>query len=149
MTIRWLVASVHLLALGIGLGAVFARARALQTVRQRPRLRTVFLANNLWGVAAVLWLVTGLWRAFGGLEKGTVHYLRHPLFHAKLGLFVVVLALEIWPMITLIKWRLAARRGEPVSLKGASGMARVSYVEALVVVLMVFLAAGIARGLGV
>ena len=29
MTLRWLLAAVHLLALGIGLGAVWARARSL------------------------------------------------------------------------------------------------------------------------
>lgn len=71
MTVPWVLASVHLLALGIGLGAVFTRARSLQTVRQRPRLRTIFLADAFWGLAAILWLGTGLWRAFGGVEKGT------------------------------------------------------------------------------
>ena len=147
--LRWLVASLHLIALGIGLGAIFARARGLRTVRQRPRLRTILLADNYWGVAALLWLVTGVWRAFGGLEKGTSYYLHHPLFHAKLGLFVLVLLLEIRPMITLMQWRSAARRGEPVSLARAPGMARVSYLEAFIVVLIVFLAVAIARGLGV
>ena len=29
MTVRWLLAAVHLLALGVGLGAVWARGRAL------------------------------------------------------------------------------------------------------------------------
>ncbi len=148
MTVPWVLASVHLLALGIGLGAVFTRARSLQTVRQRPRLRTIFLADAFWGLAAILWLGTGLWRAFGGVEKGTQYYLHNPLFHAKLGLFVLILLLEIWPMITLIRWRLEARRGEPVSLAPAQRMAQLSYLEALLVVVIIFLATGIARGLG-
>jgi putative membrane protein len=147
MTLGWFVAAVHLLALGLGLGAIFARARALQAVRQRPRLRTIFYADALWGIAAVLWLVTGLWRAFGGLERGGAYYLQEPLFHAKLGLFGLLVALEIWPMVTLLTWRRKARRGEPVSLARASAMARLSYVETLIVGVIVFLAVGVARGL--
>ena len=41
MTIRWLLAAVHLLALGVGLGAVWARGRALQAQLDVPGLRRV------------------------------------------------------------------------------------------------------------
>jgi len=49
MTIRWLLAAVHLLALGVGLGAVWARGRALQAQRDVPGLRRVFYADTWWG----------------------------------------------------------------------------------------------------
>ena len=70
MTIRWLLAAVHLLALGVGLGAVWARGRALQASLDVPTLRPVFYADTWWGIAALLWISTGLVRAFGGYEKG-------------------------------------------------------------------------------
>jgi putative membrane protein len=149
MILSWLVASLHILALGIGLGAILVRARNLQTARRRPRLRTILLADNLWAVAGALWLATGLWRAFGGLEKGVEYYLQQPLFHAKLGLFALVVLLEIWPMVNLIKWRRTTRRGEPISLARAQGMARASYAEAILVIVIVFLATAIARGIAV
>jgi putative membrane protein len=148
VTLRWVIASIHLLALGIGLGAIVTRARGLQTARREPRLRTILVADNLWGLSGLLFLGTGLWRAFGGLEKGTEYYLQHPLFHAKLGLFVLVLLLEIWPFVTLIKWRRSKRRGERVSIAPAKNLARISYVEALIVVVILFLATAIARGIG-
>src|SRR5207247_5390021 len=59
MTIRWLLAAVHLLALGVGLGAVWARGRALQAPLDVPALRRVFSADTWWGIAAVLWIGTG------------------------------------------------------------------------------------------
>ncbi|MDH3457307.1 MAG: DUF2214 family protein [Gemmatimonadota bacterium] len=149
MTLPWVIAALHLLALGVGLGAIFARARALNHVRHQPRLRTIFFANNLWGVAALLWLGTGLWRAFGGLEKAAAYYFAEPLFHAKLGLVALLIVLEIWPMVTLIRWRLAVRRGDSVSLARAQGMARVSYLQTLIVIAIVFLAVGISRGAGI
>lgn len=147
MTLAWLIAVLHLLALGIGLGAIFARARSLQTARRRPRLHTILFADNLWAVAGVLWLVTGLWRAFGGLDKGATYYLQNPLFHAKLTLFVIIVLLEIWPMINLIKWRRTTGRGKPVSLAKARKMALVSYLQTLIAIAIVVLAVGIARGM--
>ena len=66
---RWLAASFHLLALGIGLGAVWCRGRALRGPLDQPGLRRVFMADGAWGIAALLWLGTGLWRLLAGMEK--------------------------------------------------------------------------------
>ena len=77
MAIRWLFATLHLLALGIGLGAVWARSRALQAELNSAGLRRVFYADNWWGIAALVWLATGLVRAFAGLEKGATYYLNN------------------------------------------------------------------------
>ncbi len=148
MILRWLVASIHLIALAVGALAVAARARALHRARDTADLPAVFRADNLWGIAAVLWLATGLWRAFGGLEKGTAYYLGQPLFHAKLGLFVVIVLLEIRPMLTLITWRRAVTGGTPVDFSTARLFARTSEVQLVLVLVMVFLATAIARGIG-
>ncbi len=146
MTLRWLVATLHLLVLPLGLGAIFTRARGLAGVRQNHALGRVFAADNLWGIAAVLWIATGLWRAFGGLEKGTAYYLHDHAFVVKMGLLIVILLLEIWPMSTVIRWRIHARRGSAVDVRVAPLLARVSYAQAGLVILMVFAATAVARG---
>jgi len=143
----WLFATLHLLALGLGLGAVYARAKSLRGKLDDAGLARVFLADSFWGLAGILWLVTGLARAFGGLEKGTAYYLARPLFHAKLGLFVLVLALEIWPMTTLARWRFARRAGNLPDTSRARALSAVSHAQAGIVVVIVFLATAIARGL--
>jgi putative membrane protein len=139
------MASFHLLGLGLGLGAVFARARTLQRLHNPAQLAPVLLADNLWGVAALLWLVTGLWRVFGGLEKGTVYYLQQPLFHAKLGLFLLVLGLELWPMVSLMRWRVARRRGATTDFGRARLFAQISYIQVALVVVIIFLATALVR----
>jgi putative membrane protein len=148
LTIRWLLAALHLLALGIGLGAVWARARALRGPLDDAGLRRVFYADTLWGVAAVVWIATGLLRAFGGWEKGAAYYLHNHAFLAKMGLLVLVLALEVWPMVTLIRWRISLARGHPVDTGRAPTFALISTVQAAIVVAMVFAATAMARGLG-
>jgi putative membrane protein len=148
MTARWLAASLHLLALGIGLGAVWARGRALRSSLDAGTLRQVFFADTLWGLAAVLWISTGLWRLLAGLEKGTGYYLQNHLFLTKMALLALVLLLEIRPMITLIRWRRTVSRGEAPDTRAAPLLARISFVQAWLIGLMVFAAAGMARGMG-
>ncbi|MNR51995.1 hypothetical protein D3C85_1717650 [compost metagenome] len=85
-------------------------------------------------------------RAFGGYEKGTDYYLHQPLFHLKMTLFVLILLLEVAPMVTLIKWRVALARGAAIDTGRAKLFARISHVEALLMLLMVVAATGMARG---
>ena len=149
MTIRWLLAAFHLLGLGVGLGAVWARGRAFQAQLDVLGLRRVFHADAWWGIAAIVWIGTGLVRAFGGFEKGSFYYLHNHVFWAKMGLLAAILALEVGPMIALIRWRVAVARGSVPDTRAASRFARISLVQALLVVLMVLAATAMARGYGV
>jgi putative membrane protein len=142
------VSSLHLLALAIGLPAVFLRGRALKGQLDADRLRRLLAADNAWGVAAVLWIVTGLLRAFGGLEKGTDFYLRSPLFWTKMALFLLILLLEVRPMVTFIRWRIQLGRGLPVDTSVARRLYTLNHIELALVVVMVFVAGMMARGIG-
>ena len=146
---RWLLAALHLLALAIGFAAIWTRARALGRVAGGGALGRVFTADAVWGLAAVLWIGTGLLRAFGGHEKGTAYYLQNHAFWTKMALLAVVLLLELWPMATLIRWRLALRRGGAVDPDAAPWLARISYLQAALVLAMVVAASAMARGIGV
>jgi putative membrane protein len=142
------VSSLHLLALAIGLPAVFLRGRALKGQLDADGLRRLLAADNAWGVAAVLWIVTGLLRAFGGLEKGTDFYLRSPLFWTKMALFLLILLLEVRPMVTFIRWRIELGRGLPVDTAVARRLYTLNHIELALVVVMVFVAGMMARGIG-
>ena len=147
--LRLALAALHLLALGIGLGAVWGRARALGGPRDSRAVRRALAADGWWGFAALLWIGTGAWRLFAGTEKATGYYFANHLFLAKMGLLALVLVLEAWPMVTLMRWR-----ADPSRAEGAAGAAKarrisaISYVETLLVVAMVGVAVAMARGLG-
>jgi len=143
------VSSLHLLALAIGLPAVFLRGRALKGTLDADGLRRLLAADNAWGVAAALWVVTGLLRAFGGLEKGSAFYLASRLFWLKLALFLLVVALEVWPMLTLIRWRRAIGAGRTPDTSAARALFHLNHVELALVVVIVFVASFMARGFGV
>ena len=148
MIIRWIFAALHLLALGIGLGAIWARSRALRGPLDAAALHRVFVADNWWGFAAGLWIGTGVVRLFSPLEKGSAYYLHSPLFMAKMTAFLLILVLEMRPMITFIRWRAIVRRGQTPDTSVALTFARTSTVQAILVVIMVLAATAMARGLG-
>jgi putative membrane protein len=147
MTLRWLLASFHLLALGVGLGAVWLRGRGLRGPLDGAGLRRIFLADSAWGLAALLWISTGLWRLLGATEKPTGYYLHNHIFMTKMALLLLILILELRPMMTLMRWRRLAARGEQPNTELAAQLARISFGQAWIVVLMVFAATAMARGL--
>jgi putative membrane protein len=146
--LRWVLAALHLTALGIGLGAVWARAGALRGPFDSAGLRRVFAADGWWGFAGALWIVTGLWRLLAGTEKPTAYYLHNHFFHLKMAALLLLLLLEARAVVSLIRWRTAAARGGPVDTTAAPGLARISYLQAILVLVMVTAATGMARGLG-
>lgn len=147
MLTHWLLAAIHLLAFAVGLWAVLTRGTAFRRLADgMGEARSVLVADNIWGIAAVTLLITGGMRAFGGFEKGSDYYLHQPLFHLKMALFVLVLLLEIAPMVTLIKWRIALGRKMTFDTGRATLFARISHAEAMLVLLMMVAATGMARG---
>ena len=149
MLFKWFLATLHLLAYGVALGAVLSRGRSLRRLnRTNPsKLRDVFVADNFWGIAAAVLLVTGVMRAFGGFEKGTFYYLHQPLFHLKMASFILIILLEIAPMVALIKWRNAFKAGLPIDTHKALLYSKISHIQVALIVVILVAASGMARGI--
>jgi putative membrane protein len=139
------LSALHLLALAAGAPAIVLRGRALKGPMDDAHVARATAADNFWGMAGLLWIATGLMRAFGGFEKGAAYYLHNPLFHAKLGLVALLLLLEIYPAATLIRWRLARARGAPVDTSSARTLFVINHVQVALVGVIVFVAAFMAR----
>lgn len=149
MWLSSLFASLHYLAFGIGLTAVFMRGRYFKALSENAEdilaRKNVLMADNFWGVAALLWLSTGLMRAFGGLEKGTHWYLQNPMFHLKMGLFILIFLLELRPMILLVRAR--TKKIWPNADQFRT-LRKINHWEAVITGIILFVASAMARGLG-
>jgi putative membrane protein len=151
--VRAALSGLHVLALALALASVFARGRRLRDLRRdssdsRARAR-LLLADNVWGISALLFLTTGLARAFGRLEKTPDFYLRNGFFWVKMALFALVLLLEILPMVTFLRWRIAAARKTPPADGGGPGLSTLialNDAETALVCVIPFVAALMARG---
>jgi putative membrane protein len=88
-----LLSAIHVLTLALGLGAIFARGRALARPLDESGWTRLLAADNLWGAAALLWIASGLARVFVG-GKETSFYTHNGFFWLKMALFGTVFALE-------------------------------------------------------
>lgn len=146
---KWFVASIHYLALAIGFTGIFIRSLEFRALikDQNRSLNTLFLADNLWGIAALLWLMTGSLRAFTNIEKGMEFYLASHYFWLKMTLFGAVFLLEIKPMVTLIKWRIRKKSSvENADLANLHQFKKINDLETLLVLLIPFVATAMANG---
>jgi putative membrane protein len=145
MIVAAFLSAVHVLALGLGLGSVFMRGRALAGRLDEEGWKRLLAADAAWGAAAGLWIVSGLGRVFfGGKEPG--FYWRNGFFWMKLALFGAIVVLELAPMITFTRVRMARGKGLPLPGFSVEAYRRINAVEVGLVVAIVFLAAFMARG---
>jgi len=145
VVISALLSAVHVLTLALGLPAVYIRGRALGGPLDEVGWRRLLAADNVWGVAAGLWIATGLGRVFFG-GKEPAFYWHNGFFWVKLALFGVVFALELTPMLTLVRVRSARRRGTALPRFPVEAFRRINSAEVVLVVAIVFTAAFMARG---
>lgn len=140
-----LLSGLHVLALGLGLGAVFLRGLALASTLDDDGWRRVLAADNAWAAAAGLWIATGLLRVFYG-GKDPDFYWSNGFFWIKLAVFGAVFALELAPMRAFIRVRAARRRGGPLPLVTVERFRRTNAIQLILVVAIVFLATLMTRG---
>ncbi|HSB63463.1 MAG TPA: DUF2214 family protein [Thermoanaerobaculia bacterium] len=150
MLVQSLVSGLHVVALPLGFASLFLRGmrlRELRRTRGDAGTRAALLsADNVWGLAALLWIATGLARVFAG-EKTPDFYLRNGFFWVKMGIFLVVFALEIQPMVTFIRWRIAKERAaELVASAPLDRLITLNDVETVLVLVIPFAAALMTRG---
>jgi peptidoglycan LD-endopeptidase LytH len=143
IVLSWL----HLLALAVGLGGVWARARALDDSLRNPEdpraIRRALVGNGWWGLAILVWLATGLWRLLAGTEQPLSFHVASSAFAVKMGILLVVLALEIWPTAVLVRWW--RKRADP-DPRDVGRIEIISYVQCALVAGMVLAATISAHG---
>lgn len=150
--LRIALAALHLIGLSIAVGSIYLRALIFSDVSDRAALHRGFRADNWWGISALVLIATGLWRAFGSMEKTSSYYWPNLIFQAKMAMLGLVLLLEIWPMITLLSWRWAEGRSalptmDVIRRKGKR-ISRISDLQALLLAGIIVAAVMMARGYG-
>ena len=144
-----LLAFLHHVAAFVIFAALVVELVTLKDPLTVPRARRLLRADGIYGAAAGLLLVIGLLRVFY-FEKGAAFYFGNPSFIAKLGLFLVVGLLSIYPTVRFMSWRSAVRQGQApaVDAQVLRRLRMIVHVELVGVVLILLFAAMMARGIG-
>lgn len=139
------LSAIHVLTLALGLGAVFARGQALAGALDAAGWRRLLAADTLWGIAAGLWIASGLARVFFGGKEASFYW-HNGFFWIKMALFLSVFVLELAPMTTFIRVRAAQGRGTALPQFSVDAYRRINTAEIVLVVVLVPIAALMARG---
>jgi putative membrane protein len=124
----------------------FVAFRQGLTIQEARRIQRVDIA---FGISAGLLLVVGLLRVFF-FEKGAAFYSQSPMFWVKMGLFVIIGLLSIYPTIRFVRWNASLREGRSPEIPNEE-FKRVRlflHLELVALVLILFAAPALARGIG-
>ena len=112
--------------------------------------RRIQRMDILYGISAVFVLVVGLLRVFY-FEKGAAYYAQNWFFWTKMAGFALAALLSIYPTIRFVSWnKFFARNQVPeVSDQEFSRIRIIMRLELLAIVIILFSAAMMARGLGI
>jgi len=112
--------------------------------------RRLLLADLVYGAAAASVLAVGLLRVFF-FEKGPHYYLHSAPFIAKVSFFALVALLSIYPTVVFASWRPAVKLGQPprADARKIRRIRSLIHWELAAVVVLIFCAALMARGIGV
>jgi len=114
------------------------------------RARNLIITDLAYGVCAGVVLFTGLARVLW-YGKGLDYYLDNSLFHAKVGLFIVIGLISVVPTFVFLNWRNSLQAGEvpQVSARQAKLVTGVIRLELLLLLIIPLLAVLMGRGYGV
>ncbi len=149
MLISASVAFLHHLAAFIIVAVLFIELSNLDsniTVRQAKNILT---ADRLYAAAAVALIVLGILRVVY-FEKGASYYLNSAPFIAKILLYVAVGLLSIYPTRAFLQWRkaLSSDQTNTLEIPQLKRIRLFIYLELLGIVLILFCAALMAKGVG-
>lgn len=149
LIIHSIMASLHHLAaftVAATLIYEFVAYRKGLGIEEARRIQRVDLA---YGISAGLVVLVGLLRVFF-FEKGANFYTHNPMFWIKMGLFVIIGLLSIYPTIRFIKWNSFISAGQAPEIP-EDEFKRIRFLlslELVGLVLILFAAPAMTRGIG-
>jgi putative membrane protein len=143
------VAYGHYLSFMVCFAALVLERRLIRPQPDRRDAIWMVITDIVYGIAALGVLGTGVLRVlyFG---QGSSFYTENPLFWWKVGAYLTVGTLSLYPTITYILWAIPLRKGElpQVSESLATRLKWILNIEILGFALIPLLAALMARGVG-
>lgn len=124
----------------------FLAFRKNLTVEEARRILGVDAA---YGISASILLIVGFLRVFF-FEKGSAYYFNNNMYWIKMGLFVLVGLLSIYPTLYFLKWRstLSENKTPQITAEDFKKIRMFIHLELTGILLILVVAPLMARGIG-
>ncbi len=143
------VAYIHYFSFMLCFSSLSIERLLLKEDPNRREVINLLLTDIVYGLSALSVLVTGILRVLY-YGQGSNFYTENPIFWIKVGIFLFVGALSLYPTITYILWAIPLRKGELpiVDISLVKRLAIVINIELIGFGLIPLLATLMARGVG-
>lgn len=135
---------IHFLGILIVFGMILAELVLVQKELKRSVIKKIFIFDNIYGAFSLIVVGAGLY-LWLGIGKPAEFYSANPLMHAKVGLFIIVGILSLWPTVFYFK----NRKGElDDTITVPTYVRRIIQAELGLLIVMPLLATLMAQGVG-
>ena len=144
-----LLAYVHHIAAFALVAILFVELALCKPGITSTQTRQLTRYDLFYGVFAAVLLIAGFARVYLG-AKGAAFYWGNPVFHAKVGVFLLIGLLSVPPTLRYFKWG-KALKANPAFVPGVDeikGTRKFIHIQMLLIVIVPLLAALMARGIG-
>ncbi|HAH35274.1 MAG TPA: DUF2214 domain-containing protein [Algoriphagus sp.] len=135
---------LHFVSIFVLAGTLFAEFFLIEKSLNRKQIQVLGKIDGLYGISALTLLAVGLTLWLGGYGKPTEFYSQNPTFHLKLGLFIAIGLISIYPTVFFIK----QGKGLPDQIVNIPKLVRWSvYTELILLIIIPILAGLMAKGI--
>ncbi len=143
------IAYLHYFSFMLCFGSLVLERKLLKTAPNRQEAISLLVTDVVYGFAALILLTSGILRVlyFG---QGTDFYTHNPIFWIKVGIFILVGAISLYPTFTYILWAIPLSKGElpTVNLVLVRRLGMIINIELIGFVLIPLFATLMSRGIG-
>jgi putative membrane protein len=131
------------------MATLLAEHVTLQPQMTRVHIQRLAMIDLFYGIAAGIVFLSGLLR-FAYFGKGIHFYLGNPLFYVKVGMFLLVALISVYPTRRFLAWRKMLTQGDPPALDPhtVTRLRIVIRLELGLLIVIPLLAVLMARGIG-
>lgn len=145
MTTELFLRYIHFISIFAIVGSLVSEHMLLQKELTRAQLARLAKIDAVYGIAAIALLAAGLTLWLGSYGKPAVVYSKNWIFHTKIGLFMIIGLLSIYPTVFFLK----NRKGNPEEkVQVPSVVFMMLRLELLLLFIIPLLAGLMSRGVG-
>ena len=145
MTLEILLRYVHFVSIFTIAGVLVSEHLLLKKSLTRSEIGRLSRIDAVYGLAALTLIAAGLTLWLGGYTKPAMYYSHNWIFHLKLGLFLTIGLLSIYPTVFFIR----NRKGDPAeAVPVPPSIFLMLRLELLLLAIIPLLAGFMARGIG-
>jgi putative membrane protein len=144
MTFELILRYFHFISIFVIVGALVSEYVLLEPFLIKKKINRLSKIDGIYGLAVLSLLVAGFTLWLGGYGKPTEFYSQNPVFFIKLGMFVAIGLLSIYPTVFFVKNRKGDQNDIVAIPKAVFWMVR---LELLLIFIIPFFAGLMAKGM--